>query len=96
MNKIHDDQLTHRLEKILTSGSTFISWNELYLWCGVQKLAAKTYRDLSQRWEEVSLNRSMPDDSPLGPLSYVQSPMGGGGGIFLFGENMPRLIVSAP
>lgn len=92
MDKRHDELLTSRLEEILTRGSTFISWNELYLWYGVSKLAARTYRDLATRWDELA---AAQDLESLGKLAFVQSPWSRGGsspGIFLFGSEMPQLV----
>lgn len=92
MQKRHDDEITNRLEEILTVGCTFISWNELYLWYGVQKLAAGTYRDISIRWDEISDGRTMADGLPLGTLVFVQSPIKNAPGMYLFGSDMPRAV----
>lgn len=92
MDKRHDDLLTARLEEIVTKGCTYIAWNELYLWYGVQKLAARTYRDLAERWDEIS---SAQDLTSLGKLAFVQSPWRKGGsspGIYLFGSEMPQIV----
>lgn len=91
MGKKHSDVLTCRLEEILTTGATFISWNELYLWYGVQKLAAGTYRDLSNRWDEIADEWEEKKES-LGRLMFVQSAMKPSPGIYLFAENMPQPI----
>jgi hypothetical protein len=92
MEKRHQDLLTSRLEQIVTTGSTYIAWSELYLWYGVQKLAKRTYRDLSERWDEIATTYGLTE---LGKLSFVQSPWtkgGGGAGIHLFGSDMPQLV----
>lgn len=90
MDKRHDEVLTTRLEDIVTKGCAYISWNELYLWYGVQKLAARSYRDLSARWDELAASYNMTD---LGKLVFVQSPWEkNGGGIFLFGSAMPNIV----
>jgi len=92
MDKRHDELLTSRLEEILTKGCTFISWNELYLWYGVSKLAARTYRDLAERWDEIAAAQELEH---LGKLAYVQSPWSRGGsspGMFLFGGEMPQFV----
>ena len=91
MDKRHDDMLTSRLEEIVTKGCTYVAWNELYLWYGVAKLAARTYRDLAERWDEIMEAQGLE----LGKLAFVQSPWGKGGsgpGIFLFGSDMPRIV----
>ena len=92
MDKRHDDALTARLEKILTDGCTYISWNELYIWYGVKKIAAGTYRDLSQRWDELASDRIKNDDLELGSLVFVQSPMRPSPGMYLFGNEMPTPV----
>ena len=92
MDKRHDDLLTSRLEEILTKGSTFVSWSELYLWYNVEKLAARTYRDLARRWDELIESHEV---AHLGKLAFVQSPWSRGGsspGMFLFGSDMPQLV----
>ena len=91
MDKRHDDILNSRLEEIVTKGCTFISWNELYLWYGVSKLAARTYRDLATRWDEIA---AAHDLEILGKLAFVQSPWSRGSspGMFLFGSDMPQLV----
>ena len=50
MEKRHNDTLTDRFEHILNAGCVHILWSELYRWYEVKKIAAGTYRDLTQRW----------------------------------------------
>lgn len=92
MEKRHDDELTSRLERILTDGSAFISWNELYLWYGVQKLSKASYRDLSNRWKDLVEER---DRLELGELAFVQSPSRSSPGIHVFGSAMPQVLAEA-
>jgi hypothetical protein len=73
MEKRHDELLTTRLEDAMLNGCSHITWNELYHWYGMRKLAAGTYRDLKRRWEEVTRGRK------AGQLRMVE----GRGGIFL-------------
>lgn len=91
IEKRHDELLTSRLEEIVTKGCTFIAWNELYLWYGVQKLAARTYRDLAERWDDIAATHDLEE---LGKLAFVQSPLKRGGtpGIYLFGSEMPQIV----
>jgi hypothetical protein len=91
MRKEHDYELTRRLEKIITDGCVFVSWNELYLWYGMQKLAAGTYRDLANRWSEIS-EGYLVGEEPLGDLHFVQSPSKISPGMYLFGGNMPQVV----
>jgi hypothetical protein len=73
MERRHDEILTARLEDVLLNGCSHITWDELYLWYGVQKIAAGTWRDLKIRWEEAT------DGRKAGPLKRVN----GRGGMFL-------------
>lgn len=94
MERRHDEELTSRLEEIVTTGCTYISWNELYVWYDVKKIAARTYRDLSERWDQ--LTEGLKTDRPLGKLSFIQSPMGRvTPGLFLFGSEMPNLVIES-
>jgi len=75
MQRRHIEILTNRLEHILNAGCVHILWSELYCWYEVQKLAARTYRDIAERWQEVS-------EGHKGHLRMVN----GEGGIYLFAE----------
>ena len=75
MQKRHDDILSARLEQVVHAGVAHILWNELYTWYETQKIAARTWRDLSQRWDEIS-------EGDEGRLMKVE----GSGGIFLISE----------
>lgn len=76
MNKGHENLLTARLEQVCNAGAAHVLWNELYLWYGVQKIAARTLRDLSDRWHELT-------DGEHGALMKID----GAGGWFLVAEN---------
>ncbi len=54
MNTYHEPQLYSRLDELLLRGQTFISWREMYLWYGVEKIAARTWRDILRRWTEYT------------------------------------------
>jgi hypothetical protein len=58
MERRYDDILTARLEDAIYNGCTHITWNELYLWFNVQKIAAGTYRDLNERLAELATSKS--------------------------------------
>lgn len=75
MDKRHQDSLTSRLEDAYINGCSHISWSELYHWYGVQKIAARTYRDIEARWYDVT-------EGEVGKLMKVE----GRGGIFIYGE----------
>ena len=81
MERRHDELLTARLEEVMLNGSSHITSNELYHWYDVQKLAANTWRDLKNRWEEVT-------EGKAGPLKMVD----GLGGIFLHDGNKSKFV----
>lgn len=76
MEKRHMDALTNRLERILDAGCAHILWTELYRWYGVKKIAAGTYRDIAERWQDIS-------DGESGLLQKVD----GEGGFFLLADS---------
>ncbi len=82
MERRHDEILTARLEDVLLNGCSHITWQELYHWYGVQKLAANTWRDLKKRWEEVTEGRK------AGPLKMVE----GRGGMFLHDGHKSKFV----
>jgi len=99
MDKRHDEAIQRRLEQVLTEGCAYISWNELYLWYGQKRIAAGTYRDLSERWDAL-LKSVQPQSSTgwikrpkdLGHLVFVRSPMSVSAGIHVFGSKMPSRV----
>lgn len=76
MDRRHQDTLTNRLEEARLNGVSHLTWDELYLWYGVQKIAARTYRDLEERWTSLT-------DNKAGRLMKVN----GRGGMYIFGED---------
>jgi len=81
MLKRHAETLRNRLERVLDAGCAHILWSELYRWYEVKKIAAGTYRDISERWQEVS-------ESEQGDLKTVE----GQGGIYLFAEKAIKTL----
>lgn len=82
----HEEMLTSRLEEAALRGCAYISWEEMYVWYGVQKIAAGTYRDLATRWARViasirPLKLPYPWSDP-GRLHRVEAR----GGMFIFGD----------
>ena len=53
MIKRHEDQLWARLDQLYANGTAFISWNELYHWYNVEKIAKTPWRDIKRRWEQL-------------------------------------------
>jgi hypothetical protein len=79
MERRYDDILTARLEDAMHNGCAHITWNELYLWYRVQKIAAGTWRDLNRRLKELN-NEAKP------------RRIEGRGGIFIFDLARSRRI----
>lgn len=75
MEKRHDDMLTTRLETVLNAGVAHILWKEIYMWYDVQKIAARTLRNLADRWEDLT-------EGEHGKLMQVT----GSSGVFLMAE----------
>jgi hypothetical protein len=82
MERSHEAMLTARLEDAMLHGCSHITWDELYHWYGVKKIAAGTLRDLASRWEEIT------DGTNLGQLMEVK----GKGGIFIFGKGTTKPV----
>ena len=81
MERRHDELLTARLEEVMLNGCSYITWDELYHWYTVQKIAANTWRDLKNRWDEVTARKG-------GPLKKVE----GRGGIFLHDGSKSKFV----
>ena len=54
MSPHHEMRLSDKLDEIHLWGQTFFYWRDLYLWYGVQKIAARTYRNIDKRWADYS------------------------------------------
>jgi hypothetical protein len=89
MERRHEELLKARLEDAALHGCSHISQQELYLWYGVQKVAANTYRDLVRKWDEVveslRTQKFFKSSSQPGQLMYIND---GKEGMFIFGEKM--------
>lgn len=81
MEKRHQDLLTSRLEDACDGGCSHIVWEELYRWYDTQKITAKTYRDLEERWQHLT-------EDKLGRLMKIE----GRGGIFIFAKGNATLV----
>lgn len=75
MERRYEELLTARLEDAALHGCSHITLNELRSWYGVGKLAARTWRDLCERWQEVTNRKE-------GQLMGVS----GRDGWFIFGQ----------
>lgn len=53
MKPIYLSDLRKHLDRVYFSTSTIISWDELYMWFGTQKIAKNTYRYIQKAWEDL-------------------------------------------
>jgi hypothetical protein len=84
MDRGHERTLKARLEEAATQGCAHIASAELHQWYQVKKLAAATWRDLADRWEEAvdAAKLYQPSFEDPGELMSIN----GKAGIFIFGE----------
>lgn len=54
MERRHEETLLARLEDAMLHGCSHVTEDELRLWYGVEKLAARSWRDLCERWQELT------------------------------------------
>lgn len=89
MERRHEELLKARLEDAALHGCSHITQQELYLWYGVQKVAANTYRDLVRKWDEtvasLRAQKIFKSSNQPGQLMYIND---GREGMFIFGEQM--------
>jgi hypothetical protein len=85
MERHHSDILTSRLETVMDEGCAHVLFSELYRWYGRQKLAARTWRDLEERWQEIS-------EGELGPLYRIK--VKGARGFFLLAGGDRIVLIS--
>ena len=50
----HQSQLMLILEEVSERGWSFIDWWKMYRWYGVKKIRKEPYRDIKDRWEEMT------------------------------------------
>jgi hypothetical protein len=87
----HGEVLESRLEEAVLHGCALISWEELYLWYGVQKIAAGTWSDLALRWDKVveSIKAlKMPGWVEPGKLNRIDARAG----FFIFGDKLVKKV----
>jgi hypothetical protein len=87
----HEETLTSRLEEAALHGCAHITWEEMYLWYSVQKIAAGTWRDLARRWDKVleSIKATkIPDWTDPGKLIRTHDR----GGFFILGDKLIRQV----
>ncbi|MFL9896291.1 hypothetical protein [Paraburkholderia sp. RL17-381-BIF-C] len=76
-------QLETKLEELLLTGSTFISWAQIYGWYRVAKITKAPWRDIASRWAVMCEHRGF--DTPL-PLKVFGNTSSGLGGVRLVRE----------
>jgi hypothetical protein len=81
MDRRHDNALTDRLEDAYLHGCSHITENELYHWYGKKKIAAGTWRDLAERWQELT-------EGEQGQLMRIR----GRDGFFIFGQENVKSV----
>jgi hypothetical protein len=69
----------------MDEGCAHILKSELHRWYDKKKIAARTYRDLEERWQEISEGQS-------GPLHRVW----GAGGVFLLASDRVQSLAEEP
>lgn len=65
-SNFHEMQMHSRLDELYLNRQTVIAWEELYLWYGVRKVSARTYRDLLRCWNAYLVGVGLePDAFPV-------------------------------
>jgi hypothetical protein len=49
----HEYQLQNRLDELYLTGHCHITWNELYHWFNLDKIAKAPYRKINEMWTEL-------------------------------------------
>ena len=49
----HNEELTLRLERVADTGHATLTKGELQRWYDIQRVAARTRRDMVERWQEI-------------------------------------------
>ena len=85
MEKYQEIQLEVKLEELMLTGSTWLTWNQLYTWYRVERIGKAPYRDIKNRWESLC---EIYDIEP--PLIEVRGNNSGIGGIRLIRPYMQK------
>lgn len=72
----HEVQLQSRLDELYLTGHCFFTWNELYHWFNLDKIAKAPYRKINEMWGELCERHG------LAPVEIATR--NGGGGISLY------------
>ena len=63
MNKRHHDHLLDRLDQLYLTHTTHITYNELYLWSGRERLTKATYQEIYELWVELLIEKNWIEES---------------------------------
>ena len=74
-----------RLDELYANGITYISYNELYYWYGIDRLAKRPWRDIRGKWESLLEERNEAFSDPQ--VSEVS-----GGVCFFFSRNPFKIV----
>lgn len=55
MQKHHEAELMTTLDELYLRGATSIRWEKLYLWFNVDRLSKNAYRQIMEKWEELTV-----------------------------------------
>jgi hypothetical protein len=84
MIKRHQDQLWARLDDLYANGTTFISFQEIYHWYNIQRIAKAPWRDMKAKWESLLEDKGERYSDPK--VAYLE------GGVSLFFAKKPETL----
>lgn len=70
-------QLESKLEELLFSGKTLVTWQQMYCWYDVEKITKAPWRDIQSRWDVLCERYHIETSLPL----TVRGIKGGFGGV---------------
>lgn len=53
MNNRHEEELWRRMDNLYTTGTTFISWEEMRYWYESRRISKTPWRDIRIRWRKL-------------------------------------------
>lgn len=60
LEKHHDIALKAKLDDLFLTGYCFLSWNELYHWFNITKIAKAPWREIAEQWNDLCERRDIP------------------------------------
>ena len=85
VDKRYNDLISGLLERVMDDGCAHVIQKQLRRWYGRQRLTSTTWRDLEERWQEIT-------DGEAGQLHRV---WGSGGYFFLRGDKIKLIADEA-